>query len=314
MFCRIFGYESDDAQDAAATRWIPADASPDDLAGPNDEPLPPAEPSAPVDLAALTRTLQQTLEEPAGLALFRGGRLESVITRALTLRQRLLVDFLQPQGFGWTRGWLLALALIVAAHGLRAIGLAGALPIIIALGGVGGFALPLFGGNWLGFSSSNLFQARIGLNSFAPIGFWEIARLLVSCAALRSIAALPLIALAIRAGFASPSPSWVQTADWSLRALILVLAVQPIWIIAGFSKNSNDSSARGWFTLLLVLTLLAGLIVTVPAAVVFFAADKPINALLAGALLLGFTYGGLLFYGVAYNRGIFDLVAAPRPN
>ena len=309
---RVFDYDSNDLADPASPRWIPAEASPDDHPLQSDEPLPPAEPAPPIDLIALTGALSHALDQPAGLALFRRGVLERAITRALTLRQRVLVDFLQPRGFGWSRGWLIALALILAARLFHSAGLSGALPVVVGLGGVGFFALPLFGGAWIGFNAHGEFQARIGVNSYAPLGFWETARLLLAVAALRTVAAFPLMVLAVRFGVVAEAASWSEALGWAVRALVAVLAVQPIWVIGAFSKNSNDSSARGWFTALLLLALLAGLLVVVPAGIALFAVGELRFALVSGSILLGGTYAALFFYGLAYNRGIFDLVAKPR--
>ena len=91
-----------------------------------------------------------------------------------------------------------------------------------------------------------------------------------------------------------------------------VLTVQPLWVIGAFSKNSNDSSARGWFTALLMLALLGGVMLVGAAGVALFAVDGVLPAIVASAVLLIYTYGALLLYGWAYNRGIFDLVAVPR--
>ena len=309
---RIFNYDSISPIDPTQPRWVPEDAAPEDYPLRDDEPLPPAEPPAPVDLPALIAVLNHTLDQPAGLALFHRGAIERVATRLLTLRQRTLVDFLQPQGFGWTRGWLIALALITTARLLLTLGMPGGWPTAVAFGGVGLFALPLFGGTWLGFNAQDSFHVRIGLNSFAPIGFWEITRLLLAVAALRCLAALPLLVLAVRFGI-EPSPlPWGESFGWAIRGLVAVLTVQPLWVIGAFSKNSNDSSARGWFTALLMLALLGGVMLVGAAGVALFAVDGVLPAIVASAVLLIYTYGALLLYGWAYNRGIFDLVAVPR--
>jgi hypothetical protein len=308
---RIFNYDANAPADPAEPRWISADAAPDDYFPQTDEPLPPAEPTAPVDLAAFAGALSHVLDQPAGLALFRRGVLERVVTRLLTLRQRTLVDFLQPQGFGWSRGWLLALALIAGARLLHVVGFSGGWPVTLVFGSVGFFALPLFGGTWLGFNARDAIQARIGLNSFAPVGFWETARLLLTVAALRCLAALPLLLLAIRFGVEAAPLPWSESLGWAIRVLVAVLALQPLWVIVAFSKNSNDSSSRGWFTALLVLALLAGVLLVGAAGVALFALDGIRPALVAGAILLGYNYGALWFYGFAYNRGVFDLVALP---
>lgn len=303
---RVFHYDSHAPAAGETARWISADAAPHDAPPDNDEPLEPARSPTPVSSAALSAALHHALVQPDGLALFNRGFLERTITRLLSARQRVLVDFLQPRGFGWTRGWLLALALIVVARLLQTAGASGALPALIALIAAGLFALPLFGGTWHGFDAPG------GLHSNAPLGFGETARLLLAVSALRTAAALPLILLAARFALTDTPLPWGDAFAGMVRMCVAVLALQPFWVMCAFSKNSNDSSARWWFTALLVLGLVGGLILVGTIGAILFAVEEMSPALISSAVLLGATHAGLLSYGWAYNRGIFDLIARTR--
>lgn len=171
---RLFGF---DASDPSSLQWTGAEPPADSGAqSTNLEPLAPSAAPTPVDVPALRAALQLELNQPAGLALFQRGAIEHFITRRLTERQRVLVDFLQPQGFGWSRCWLIALGCVVVAHLLLVAGWRGGFPGALAGGGVVLLALPVLGGAWAGFSTVELYQSAIGLHSLLPVGFWEIAR------------------------------------------------------------------------------------------------------------------------------------------
>lgn len=302
----IFGY---DETDPVVRQWTQAE--PSRLTGqPADEaPLPSAEPPAPVDLPALRERLREELDQPAGLAFYQRGFVERLIARRLTYRQRVLVDFMRPGALGWTRRWLIGLGGIVLAHLLLIAGVSGALPGVLATLGVLG-TVPVLGGSWPGLTIVGLRQSSISLHSLLPLGFWELAgaRLLIS--ALRCFLALPLFFLLVAFGFtATPLPGGDALA-WAVRALIMLLALQPAWVLLPFSRNTNDASSRWWFTLAMILALL-GLLVLL----IFFiaSAGQPGLAiqLVAGAALLAAPHGVLALYGLAYNRGIFDVIGKP---
>ncbi len=309
---RLFGY---DDTDPAAVQWTSAEAASDPATSAVHDaqmaPLPPAEEPAPVDLSALRQALRLELDQPPGLALYRRGAIERFIARRLTERQRVLVDFLQPQGFGWSRCWLVALGCVVVAHVLLVAGWRGALPGILAGGGVLLLALPVFGGSWAGFAASEMYRSSVGLHSLLPLGFWEIAgtRLLIS--AWRCLIALPLLYLAMAFGFTAAPLPWTEALAWTLRAFVVLLALQPIWVFLGFSKTTNDASSRWWLTAAIFFVVIFGLFV-LAIAFIAVAAEPGLRFQVAGAaLFLAYTHGALALYGFAYNRGLFDLIGKP---
>lgn len=304
---RIFGYDTEPP--SAVPGWTATE--PGATRTTREVPLAPPQPVLRIDRPELRRKIDDALSRPAGMALFRRGFLERQITRLLPERQRLLADFLQPRGLSWTRGWLIALGLIVVAHlSLRL----QALPVFPVIGLVAAAlaGLPLFGNHWIGFESATPLPMRIGLNSYYPMGFWEIAKLILTISWLRCVVAFPLILLAARFGLPGPEMSWVQAAAQAVRIEIILVAAQPGWVVLVFSKNTNDTSARPGLVLVFAAFILIAILAGVTAGVVLFAADTLESVLYATAVLLAIGYGGLAIYGWLYNGRWFDLVGRSR--
>jgi hypothetical protein len=292
-----------DAQFAAATSSAAARSADD----PDDASAPP------VDLPALRTALAIELDQPPGLALFRRGWVEQLIARRLTLRQRVIVDCLQPNGFRAGRGWLIALGAVVLARLLLAAGWQGATPAVIAGVATAIFAVPLFGGMWAGLGAASSGPVSIGWHSLVPLGFREIAGTRLAVSAWRTVLALPVLVVAAAFGFTAAPLPWDEAVRWAVRAGVAVLAVQPFWIVVGFSANTNDTSSRWWFTALSLIALLFGLVV-IALSFVYLATNPPLGyEFLAAVALLAYTHGCLALYGVAYNRRVFDLIARPTP-
>jgi hypothetical protein len=303
---RIFGYGHHD--EAGALRWIGAE---EDADAPAEEPLPPAEPPPSVDLPAMRAKLRDTLDAPPGLALFRRGWLESVATRALPERQRVLVDFLQPGGLRAAGGWKTALVLMTVAQLLRLAGLDPAFAAMLTAGALGCFLLPTFGGLWAGLANRVTPHGSIGFSAFFPVGLGEIARGLLMVNAIRAVAALPVLLLAMRFGFTATPLPWPEALGFALRTLAIVLALQPVWAVVAFSKSSNDSSTPGWLAKLLLLALVVGVLTLPVFGVAMFFVQSGGKALFCAAVLLGLSHALLAFYGWAWGRNFFDLVARP---
>lgn len=315
---RVFEYEATPAADTGATLWTsaPADATPSSAAAvaPQLQELAPPAPPPIADLAAVRAELVERLDAPAGLTLFARGWLEAGIVRVLTPRQRVLIDFLRPiNRWSWGLQWLVALGMLMIAAVLQRVPGNGAVAGLVAAGALVAFALPLFGGTWAACSGITFAHQRVGMQSFVPAGFWEIARLMLTVNALRILAALPLLLLALRHGFTPVPLPWGEALFYSLGLAGIVLATNPIWVLLAFSKTTNDGSSCWWFGLLMVLGFVMGLVAFVLVIMVFFAAfafEYPIVAL--GLFLLG-THALLAGYGLAYRRGVFDLITRPEP-
>lgn len=295
----LFGYE-------AAPAETGADETPESRPA---EPAPMHRETAPVDLGRLRLRTEAVLAAPEGRTLARLGAVEQALGWFLTARQRRLVDFMVPRGMPWTRRWLIAAALLAVAVLLRQTPTQlGILPALAALA----FALPITGGRWLGFEALRTFQTQVGLTSYAPIGFGEISRLVLTLNALYCLAALPLVLAIVWLGFAPAHATTWWALDHGLRGLGLLLALQPVWLMAKFSANTNDSSAgKVWFAGL-VAVLIGGLVVGISLCVVALMTESAAVALGCVASFVALTHTGLALYGWAWNRGWFDLIAKLR--
>ncbi len=304
----VFGYN--DGTEGPATGWISAEADaeapPTVVAEP--EPLPPAEALPPVDLGPIRTALHRRLEEPAGLALFHRGWLEASITRLLSERRRVLLDVLLPAGFPWGRGWLIALIATLGAHLLHVAGFGADWEFWLPCGSILMFGVPAFGGAWNSFAQAGNSFGRPSLPALFPIGFGETATTILLVNTLRCIAGLPLIVVAIRYGFTAEPVSWPVALDFTWRALALLLAVQPIWVLFMFSKTTNDSATRWWFSLLAIGVLVSIVVCCVGLATALFYADDFVSALACGLVLLLLPLGTLTLYGWVWGRAIFDVM------
>jgi hypothetical protein len=271
-----------------------------------------AAPAVPVDPAQVRRALEQVLERPAGLALFQRGFAERWITRALPPRWRVALDFLQPQGFAWARGWLIALGVLLATVALRAGGYWAewlAWPVTLAVIFLG---LPTFGGRWNGFLPAFSLVHVVPLHAFVPLGFWRMAAAILAVNAVRCVLALPLLVIAARFGYSADALPWAEAWAVGWRVLLLALALQPVWVWGFFSKGSNDSSARWWFSALIIVAAAIGAVGGITLGIALFFIG-PLAALAGGVGLIALTLGALAAYGWAWGRGIFDLMGKPAP-
>jgi hypothetical protein len=284
----IFGYHSVPETDATPT---PAEA--------------PLASSTPIQPG----TVLAALSTPAGRSFTSRGPVEHSLAWFLNPRQRVLVDFMLPGGQPWHRRWTISAALLALAFILRETtsGLA-LFPSLLAML----FALPVTGGRWSGFDSMPIFQTRIGVHAYAPVGFFEIARLLLKINALHCLLALPLVIAAMGLGLSPTGASAGWALDYGLRVTALLFALQPILLIGKFSANSNDSSAGKLFLLGLVIVILAGLIAGISLCVVALMAERMPIALACIGGLIALTHAMLACYGFAWGRGWFDQMARIR--
>lgn len=300
----VFGFDpagaqgEEDSSAAAEALRVPADAAP--AAEPSDE-------------AAVRAAWARAREETPAEALAARGTLERWLVRRLSVRAQALIAVLQPQSvLGWTRGWLMAFGVVVGLRLLQFAGLpagwaAGLSAIAVTL-----WALPLFGGQWSGFGGSVVFMKRVGFQSLWPVGFGESARLMLGVGMLRMVVAWPLVLLVCRTGFEAEPLPWLEALDCSVRVVLLVLALQPVWVIAAFSKTTNDTSVHWWFTLLLLGAILYGVVVLLAAAAAGLLGETAVALpALAGALVNSLLL--LAAYGWCWSRSLVDAVAFEKP-
>jgi hypothetical protein len=252
--------------------------------------------------------VDDVLNQAPGLAHFHRGWLEGRVTRLLSPRQRVLLDFLQPRGPRWGRQWVTAFTLIAVAYGLHVAGYRDNWIATLPAIALAFFALPMFGGLWLGLQPIRSSNGQIGVHAFLPLGFFELAGTMLAINALRSIIALPLVILAVRNGF-TPSPlPWPETFGLVARVLTIVLALLPIWTVFAFSKTTNDSSSRWWFRIFFVTAMLVCFIGGMSLGIASFLAEGAGARIACCAMILAMNYGLLAIYGWAWGRRVFDVI------
>lgn len=307
---RIFDYENEPEPDASRPAPAPASGALDE---PNQAAIHAPPPLSEAGRTRLRARLATQFERPAGADLAARGWLEHVVVRTLTSRQRVVADFLRLTPlWSWSRGWLVGLVMLALARIWHA---AGGDPLVTGLVTIGawtGFVLLVFGGVWPGFNGLTIFHARIGIQSTAPAGFAEIAFTMLRVNAVRTAIGLPLVLLGARHLFVSEPLAWMEAANLALQIGAFVVMIQPIWVIAAFSKTTNDTSARWWFTLLIAGTIGLLLLGMLASGVLIAATRNDSAPWISLAVLAAATHTVLLGYGAAYRWGVFDLVSASR--
>jgi hypothetical protein len=304
---RIFDYQPD--ADTAVLPAAPPEAGLDEIVMPGT----PASRRPDANPVLVRQRLTAALHERPGAYLRSRTWLDRGLAGLLSRRSLVLADFFQPNSLlPWGLGWYIALGGLALALGLQ---LAGVSPIVA--GGLSVFsllfALPVLGGNWPGFSSVPFYQVQIGMNSCLPIGYWETLRLMLGTNAVRIVAASPLLLVAVRHGFASQPLGFAECVDYTMRLILALFAAQPVFILSCFSKTSNDTSSRWWFTLFLWGALLLGAAILIGCGIALFLLPQPGLAFLAGLGAVVYTHLVLIAYGWAYRCGVFDLVnTAPK--
>jgi hypothetical protein len=259
-------------------------------------------------LDACRARVEEVLNQAPGLAHFYRGWLEGRVTRLLSPRRRVLLDFLQPRGPRWGRQWVTAFALIALAYGLHVAGYHDNWIAVLPAVALAFFALPTFGGLWLGLQPVRSSNGQIGVHAFLPLGFFELVSTMLAINALRCVIAVPLVILAARNGF-TPSPlPWGETFGLVIRVLTIVLAILPVWTVLAFSKTTNDSSSRWWFRVFIVAAILVGLFGGMSVGIGLFLAESTGARIACGAMLLAMNYGLLAIYGCAWGRRVFDII------
>ncbi|HVU34909.1 MAG TPA: hypothetical protein VHE61_15860 [Opitutaceae bacterium] len=291
-----------------------AGAAIDEADSADDEPVdsiaapPRPTPAAVVSLDGLRRSLDDALTAPPGLALFNRGWLESLVTRLLSVRQRMLVDFLQPRGPSWGRAWLITAGLIALAGLLHAAGLDLQWIVWLPVVGLVFFALPVFGGDWAGLKPVASSGGQMGAYAFLPVGFFQIVGTVCYINLLRSVLAFPLLVVAARYGYTVAPMPWPQALGVGGRLFVIILTVMPVWTVLAISKTTNDSSARWWFSAFVIGVIAIGLLAGISVGVVLFFVESP-GALVAciGGMLAA-VYGFVALYGYIWGRAVFDLI------
>jgi hypothetical protein len=236
-----------------------------------------------------------------------GGWLERWICwHCWTQQERQVADFF----LGETNEWSAAFARMTKMF-------AGALLLVVVLGELGPMVavvaamltalagMPLLGGAWRGFAlrpTGGMYSPMYGVY---PLGFGEIARVLLKSNLVRVGLGIPFVFLLAAAG------SWRLTGSpqaglvYAGKAAALYLAAMPVLVALRFSSCTNDTQRPRiwvvlWLLLLTIVALAAGL-------TSFLAETSKVVWSSLGIFALANTVT-LLAYGRAWARGNFDLL------
>jgi hypothetical protein len=232
----------------------------------------------------------------------RCGWIERLAVRCLTPRERLVAEFMAGDWPGWTRAWVravwvfpLSLALVVL------FGRANGAGIFFAFLVLGGLGAPFLGGDWRGFQACCIGNHFAPACAGVPLGFSEIARVLLKVNTLRWLAAAPLLlALGAAAGWRVLG-DWLTGLDFALRGAALCLVMQPVVVSFRFTGGERGIRWRNILILLVfLLVLVPGCFLTVffPDSLAWAALWLVVNA--AGATAI------MWLYKVAWGRGWLD--------
>jgi hypothetical protein len=275
--------------------------------------LNPGEPIAP-RLAAGFQTAPAEMEAAiktraflSGLDWKQIGPFERLLSLLLSPRERLLVEFTLAGNPGLSRSFRNSILLIIIGGvgvfllfpGFKAD--AGMLPflLVVLLPGTGqwrGFLVVRVGG-----------VAQSAAYAVYPVGFWELARVVLKVSLFRLFLWIPLVLGAVSV---LDRTSWLQTAMAEsplLKLIALSIIAQPILTLMQFSPGTNDGNQP-------VVIVFAAMVAFAFAAciITFFVSTRPqvvLAALLAGTLCSVLC---LLVYGRFFNRNQFDLVPTQK--
>jgi hypothetical protein len=256
------------------------------------------------------RLLGRTFLE--GLNWQISGALEKFIARCLSERERVITEFLVAGNPGWTHGLKVSFWIWVATCTVvLALGQFGGTIIFFAAYILATTSLPLFGGQWRGMRQSASGGMFLPAFSVFPISFNSIAMICLKVNLVRIVAASPLvISFAVLAAYKLDQPP-VIGAVAAGKLLLILLCIQPLFVIFPISNTTNDtSSGRTWLKLLVLIPVLLALF---GAAILIFLSSAPGVVLGCYALLMLLSVILFVVYRKAYRGGSFDLLTERSP-
>lgn len=270
---------------------------------------------APIEAeASVNQSYGKPIAIPTSADWSHSGWVERLARSVLNARETLTLEFMLGERLNlWSRNWRNSLK--VTAAGVALAGLVSVdsvwlyvVPVIAgALLGV-----PLFGGSWLGFGGVASSGYKITAFSIFPLSYGEISRVVWKSNVLRILAWGPLgcvhiAAVAMRFG-RSPAEGLLIAVE----VLLLIVALQPIMILAQFSAGTNDTKVVTWQTVLGFMCAIVGFLLLVAATfVIMLHGSLEIKALmLTGVFVLAAI--AWWAYKQLFERGRIDLLSSPR--
>lgn len=236
------------------------------------------------------------------------GFLECWTRRWLTPRERDLAEFMTAGHAEWTlslrRAYVLALAAMFAAFTLGPTGL---WLSYVGLYFAATNGVPVLGTPCVGLAIVTMAGATLPAYAGLPIGFHELARVLLKVGIVRTLAFAPgaLLAGAVIGfhGSAGAMPGLIIAA----KAISVLLAWQPALVALQFSAGTNDTRGPAWRSLKLFAAIGPLILSTVGASTAAFFTPAP-WAVACLAIATTLSWATLQLYGRFYNRNRFDLM------
>jgi hypothetical protein len=239
---------------------------------------------------------------------------EMVWSRWLKPRERVLAEFVFPDGWKVTISWgkvfrNLLLAMLVAllvklgsSDGARLIAYGG-----LAICGIHALSLAYGYGRAGQMLTGN--GVNIPLHALRPVGYRETARLLFKCSGMQAPAVLVFCVVAFVLLRRVHGGELLPGVVLGVKATILVLAGRCPHLAAVFCFGTNDTTNVTWRMLLRLFPMLIGGLTMAGLAVAGLLV--PTIGLSWGCLLALFSvaYGVFRFYGWLYHTNRFDLMA-----
>jgi hypothetical protein len=244
------------------------------------------------------------------------GRLERLLWRWLTEREKVLSEFAFPVGISITAPWkrIARNFLLIAAPMAMfcfAMPLLNVWVLIIGVFFSLGPVLVRFLDSGLTFRPLVVSAISIPVYAGYAIGYREIGRFLFKCTAVQ----FPLLLLYSSA--CGLLVSWCARAPLGfglgcgLKAGLLLFAGRLIVLTFSFSSGTNDSARSGWRAVILICSIVFFPIAFLAlGAAGLFVGQQSIAWLLVGLAALS-AYAFFRLYGWFYNRGWFDLMRVP---
>jgi hypothetical protein len=239
----------------------------------------------------------------------KAGWLEGLTARWFTVRERTAAEFMFAGTPAWTRvfrrlllaGLLWAILFYFLPGVVRTAGVF--IPVLV----IAFVARQNPDLSWPGARTRTVSGSSIAMHFVYPIGFWRLT--LINLKVRLTHFGLLLTVLGAAGAillFRNDSLSDPNTGYYCGRILILALSLMAVSPIFQISPGTNDASR--WRVI--VLAPLAGALEVGLAITMFLVGGG--WGYLAGMGLLLTSYGGLVLYGHAYNRGRFDAQRKPQ--
>jgi hypothetical protein len=235
---------------------------------------------------------------------------ERGLSRLLTPREKVIADFMVAGVPDWTprlKRFVIVLAAATLGFGfLAAVWNVTINPFLLFL--TCAFLASGFLGGWCGFATPHGTGSQSPFYAGYPIGFWELARVVLKIDLARFLIALPLLCGAISVlQRCVPLVHDMEPVAFKILALYFILF--PLFPLALISPGTNDTQRSRFALMVMVvlLTLLGG-------GITFFMATSWRVVAVAGVVSLAASMLALFLYGRMFNLNRFDLVPVPEAN